>query len=91
MSRLLSSAGSWLHVDPFLLQNKRDKLDPDKAQTALDVQRQLAAQTAQHRDGGGGEAAAAEQDAAPAAVDSPGSSKPGLRLNLTGARHDVSM
>ena len=66
------------------MQNKRDKLDPDKAQTALDVQRQLAAQAAQQRGAaGGGEAA--EPNAAPAAADAPSGGKPGLRLNLTGA------
>jgi hypothetical protein len=69
----------------LILQNKRDKLDPEKARTALDVQRQLVAQAAQARDGAGGAATAdAEADAAPAAADAPGGGKPGLRLNLTG-------
>lgn len=67
------------------LQNKRDKLDPEKARTALDVQRQLAVQAAQVRDGAGGAAAAdADAEAAPTVADAPGGGKPGLRLNLTG-------
>lgn len=69
-------------------QNKRDKLDPDKAQTALDVQRQLAQQQAQDRVGGGGgggddaaaDAAAPDADTGDAAGGGRG---PGLRLNLT--------
>lgn len=76
-------SASWLLNS---LQNKRDKLDPEKACTALDVQRQLAAQAAQARDGAGGAAAAnADAEAAPAAADATGGGKPGLRLNLTGA------
>jgi hypothetical protein len=73
------------------VQNKRDKLDPGKARTALDVQRQLAAEAAQARDGAGGAATAdAEADAAPAAADAPGSGKPGLRLNLTGVQRNTA-
>lgn len=47
-------AGSWLrHADHcrVVVQNKRDKLNPDKALSTLDVQRQLAEQQAAAREG----------------------------------------
>lgn len=67
------------------LQNKKDKLDPDKAETALDLQRHLAQQAAQQRTGGGG--GGADAAGGVPAVDAAGGAAaagPGLRLNLTG-------
>ena len=73
-------------------QNKKDKLDPDKAVTSLDVQKQLAAEAAASRGGGGAatsalpaaEATAAGAEPAAAAKAAAPAHGP-LRLNLTGA------